>query len=137
VGGSGGNGGTGGNVFLGGLNDVGTDQTGTITTSGQHAHGIVVQTLGSGGGKGGAAHSYDAGTGLTVSLAVGGIGGKGGNGGDIRGAGAATSGSSIGDVTTTGHDAFGMALQSIGGGGGMGGASTAAAFSALSIPEMP
>ncbi|HCN71260.1 MAG TPA: hypothetical protein DIS96_05915, partial [Pusillimonas sp.] len=97
----------------------------------------MAHTIGSGGGKGGAAHSYDGGVGLNVALGVGGDGGHGGHGGDIKGANGASAASSFGDVVTTGHDAIGMLLQSIGGGGGVGGASTADAFSTLSIPEVP
>ncbi|RII82041.1 autotransporter outer membrane beta-barrel domain-containing protein [Neopusillimonas maritima] len=137
IGGRGGIGGDGGTLEFGGLSDSGSDQTSTITTSGQHAHGVVAHTIGSGGGKGGAAHSYDGGVGLNVALGVGGDGGHAGNGGDIKGVSGAPAASSFGDVITTGHDAIGMLLQSIGGGGGVGGASTADAFSTLSIPEVP
>tara|TARA_R110000850_G_scaffold276757_2_gene420015 strand:- start:53217 stop:59606 length:6390 start_codon:yes stop_codon:yes gene_type:complete len=137
IGGRGGVGGDGGTLEFGGLSDSGSDQTSTITTSGQHAHGVVAHTIGSGGGKGGAAHSFDGGVGLNVALGVGGDGGHAGHGGDIKGANGASTASSFGDVVTTGHDAIGMLLQSIGGGGGVGGASTADAFSTLSIPEVP
>ncbi|QIM49835.1 hypothetical protein G9Q38_11975 [Pusillimonas sp. DMV24BSW_D] len=137
IGGRGGIGGNGGALEFGGLKASGSDQTSTIITSGRHAHGVVAHTIGSGGGKGGAAHSYDGGVGLNVALGVGGDGGHAGNGGDIKGVSDTSAASSFGDVITTGHDAIGMLLQSIGGGGGVGGASTADAFSTLSIPEVP
>ncbi|MGE4338698.1 MAG: beta strand repeat-containing protein, partial [Pigmentiphaga sp.] len=137
IGGKGGIGGTGGDVHLGGVSDAGTDSSGSIVTQGQHAHGLLAQTLGGGGGTGGAASSYNANDGVAVSVAVGGAGGGAGDGGNITGAGGAARASSLGDMTTTGHDAHGVLLQSVGGGGGVGGGATAAALALAGLPQVP
>ena len=102
--GAGGNGGNGGS---------GQDSTistyGVVNTTGQHAYGLLAQSIGGSGGTGG------VGEGLIVAL--GGDGGAGGAGGT------ATLGNA-GSVTTNGYGAIGMAGQSIGGGGGAAGSAT-------------
>ena len=97
----GGEGGTGGH---GGAVTVTND--GTISTSGEGAAGLVAMSVGGGGGS---AHTSAASV-----LAVGGKGGKGGNGGEVTV-------SNSGVVTTAGHFADAITVQSIGGGGGKGG----------------
>jgi hypothetical protein len=105
IGGSSGQGGTGGQV------DV--SNSGALVTGGTQADGIHASSVGGGGGS---AHS----TGGLV--AIGGSGGNGGNGGIV----ALLNG---GGVATSGADADGVFIQSIGGGGGAG--SNAISVSAL------
>ncbi|MDR3400662.1 MAG: hypothetical protein P4M06_24215 [Pandoraea sp.] len=107
-GGSGGSGGEGGNLHA--LN------SGVIATTGDQSGGMLVQSIGGGGGYGGDANA----TGVIFSVAMGGRGGPGGSGGHV-------SLEQMGDISTQGADASGIVLQSIGGGGGAGGTSTAAA----------
>jgi hypothetical protein len=123
IGGQGGSGGRGSGVLV--------DNSGSITTTGDSAMGIFAQSIGGGGGKGGGVFtsmgaSYFSlaerwtnptqvtGHSLTLSIAVGGEGGAG-NIGDaviVKNSGA---------ISTSGANAFGIAAQSIGGGGGTGG----------------
>ncbi|HEX2528815.1 MAG TPA: hypothetical protein VHL31_21295, partial [Geminicoccus sp.] len=105
VGGSGGGSGNGGTVDLA--------VNGAITTAGDDAYGVVLQSIGGGGGTGGAGSS---GSTSIVDLTVT-VGGKGGG----SGAGDAVTLTGAPKVTTTGERAFGVVLQSIGGGGGIGG----------------
>lgn len=105
-GGNGGNAGNGGNVSL--------DNSGSISTAGDHSDAVVYQSIGGGGGIGGDAFS----TGVITSMAIGGRGGTGGNG-------ATVSVNNSGKIATSGANARGMTLQSIGGGGGSGGSATA------------
>jgi len=105
-------GGTGkGNV--GGL--VTVTNRGAITTGGSNAHGIEAQSIGGGGGSGGTVSGSAVGK-LAVSLTLGGKGGSGGSGGDVTVTNAAG-----GVIATSGDGSYGIAAQSIGGGGGMGG----------------
>ncbi|WP_188611377.1 beta strand repeat-containing protein, partial [Chelatococcus reniformis] len=105
VGGSGGAGGGGGTVLatLAGSSSV--------STTGNYATGVAMQSIGGGGGNAGNASS----TGLFASVALGGTGGGGGGGG------AATITTSGGGITTAGSKSPGLLVQSIGGGGGTGG----------------
>ena len=100
--GAGGNGGNGGS---------GTDSTistsGAISTTGQHAYGLLAQSIGGSGGTGG--------VGAGLLLALGGDGGAGGGGGTV-------SVTNAGSVRTNGYGSTGMTGQSIGGGGGAAGA---------------
>ena len=108
VGGTGGGGGGGNTVEVG--------NTGAITTGGERAYGIEVQSIGGGGGNAGSATAGTQGTtGSTFSanVAVGGAGGSGGDGGSVTVY-------SSGPITTTGYNAYGILAQSIGGGGGVG-----------------
>ncbi|MXO59299.1 hypothetical protein GRI89_07065 [Altererythrobacter salegens] len=115
VGGHGGAGATGGDVTIKNEADVGNT---TVQTSGEHSYGIHAQSIGGGGGAGGATDSakYTASvlTGLNLTIGVGGVGGTGNVGGDIL----------VRDVTalTSGTNAYGILAQTIGGGGGSGGA---------------
>jgi len=101
IGGSGGGGGDGGTVTV--------TNSGLITTVGDNAQAILVQSVGGGGGNGGSSSG---------SLTVGGSGGTGGNG---HGATLTNNG----NVATQGADANAIMVQSVGGGGGNGGSSTA------------
>ena len=119
IGGSGGSAGaTGGLVAIGGSGSVGGNgdtvtvrNFGTIQTAGSFARGIVVQSIGGGGGDGGN-------TGGLVS--IGGDGSGGGNGAAVTvvNEGVITTGTGPGAT-----DAIGILAQSIGGGGGNGGSS--------------
>ena len=112
VGGTGGTGGNGGTaVFYGNAGGA------SLSTQGYGAHALVVQSIGGGGGLGADGSDKAAGT-LTVGGADGGSGGAAGDGGTL-----------IFDdqnhplvFATQGDDAYGVLLQSIGGGGGLGGA---------------
>lgn len=114
IGGDGGSGGDGGEVrLLGG---------GTVSTAGDGAHAVLLQSIGGGGGVGGIGNSQSA---LlfqnnAISINVGGNGGASGAGQSVTvdlGNGATPAL----DITTTGDRAFGLVAQSIGGGGGIGG----------------
>lgn len=113
VGGKGGIAGGGSDVSL-------KDFTGTITTQGDHADGIVLQSIGGGGGVGGTATASGVKGASQVDMAVGGSGGAAGNGGamtiDLQGDGTTSKGS----IATTGDVAYGLLVQTIGGGGGQG-----------------
>lgn len=113
VGGKGGIAGGGSDVSL-------KDFTGTITTQGDHADGIVLQSIGGGGGVGGTATASGVKGASQVDMAVGGTGGAAGNGGtmtiDLQGDGTTNKGS----IATTGDVAYGLLVQTIGGGGGQG-----------------
>ncbi len=110
LGGAGDAGGSGGNV-------TGT-AGGTITTEGDQSSGLVVQSVGGGGGNGGFNVSGSIGAGGTfgggVSVGLGGAGGNGGNAGSVTG-------TANGFVMTEGDEASGIVVQSLGGGGGNGG----------------
>ena len=108
-GGAAGGGGTSGAVSV--ISD------GSILTSGRMADGIVAQSIGGGGGRGGSAHSVSgAGSeiGADVQVALAGHGGAGSKAG-------AVSVNSFGSVTTLGTNSTGIMAQSVGGGGGAGG----------------
>ena len=104
LGGQAGNGGNGGNAGTATITSAGT-----ITTSGDHAYGVLAQSIAGSGGTGGVE------TGGVVAL-----------GGD--GAGGGTAGEAIvrnsGDITTDGYSAHGIVIQSIGGGGGAAGSAS-------------
>jgi hypothetical protein len=122
------------NMVIGGLGGPGGDgdtasvssQAGSvILTNGAHSEGILVQSIGGGGGMGGAAYSKTDSAGFGSSMSLGGDGGYGGAAGQVLLLDNAPT--NAGRITTTGSDSYGILAQSIGGGGGMGGASTAAA----------
>ncbi|WP_115019973.1 hypothetical protein, partial [Synechococcus sp. UW140] len=128
-GGDGGDGGTGGNVSV--------TVSGSISTVGFQATGLLAQSVGGGGGAGGSTQSLSAtaskgGESYTGSLSVG----MGGSGGDGQAAGAVIvegpDADSLLRISTSGVMALGLNAQSIGGGGGQGGSSMAA-----SITESP
>ena len=118
IGGQAGVGGAGGSVGL-------YTASGTMTTSGDYAYGIVAQSVGGGGGDGGDSFSLSAGS--IPSVAIGGNGGAGGNGGTaIVSSIPRDSDPQIDDlpplaIVTHGDNAHGAVAQSIGGGGGTGG----------------
>lgn len=113
VGGHGGIAGGGGEVIF-------KDFTGTVSTQGIHADGIVLQSIGGGGGVGGTATASGVTGSTNVTVAVGGQGGAAGNASpisiDLQGDGTMNSGA----VSTQGDVAYGLLVQSIGGGGGQG-----------------
>ncbi len=101
VGGQGGASGDGGKISI--------DNDGALATSGDHAFGMHLQSIGGGGGNGAAGSS-----GLWAAGTVGGLGSGGGDGGDI----AVTF---DGSISTSGEGAIGIFAQSVGGGGGTAG----------------
>ena len=117
VGGSGGLGGTGGSA-------TGTSG-GTVWTHGNQSGGLLVQSVGGGGGNGAFNISGSIGgggvVGGAVSVGVGGAGGLGGNGGTVNG-------SALGTVVTEGFQSTGVTVQSLGGGGGSGAFNIAGGF---------
>ncbi|MET0372647.1 MAG: autotransporter outer membrane beta-barrel domain-containing protein [Rhizorhabdus sp.] len=124
---AGGNGGTGG---AGGLANVTTLDGARITTVGEDAAALLVQSIGGGGGIGGSATAITVGSIISEATAIGGIGGSGGTAGDAWVHNAAT-------LTTGGARAYGVQAMSIGGGGGTGGSSFAKTFSLSADPEFP
>ncbi len=113
IGGSGGNGGAGGVVD--------SRYAGSVATSGALATGLLLQSVGGGGGTAGNAVSISGSVlALDVGLAMGGTGGGGGSGGTVGFDGAAA-------ITTQGDNAVGLLAQSVGGGGGAGGHATSLA----------
>ena len=117
VGGFGGDGGAssgwfwsfGGNAESGGSGgdvEVINDQTGNITTFGDHSHALFAQSIGGGGGSGGGKGA--------IIVSIGGAGASGGFGGyvDVE---------NYGRLETSGSGAHGIFAQSVGGGGGDGG----------------
>jgi uncharacterized protein YhjY with autotransporter beta-barrel domain len=106
VGGSGGRGGSGGNVTY--------DGAATVSTLGASAIGVLLQSIGGGGGDGGRAISVGANVIGTLGVALGGTGGVGGAAGTVVG-------NSTGRIATLGDLSHGIMAQSIGGGGGNGG----------------
>ncbi len=121
IGGSGGDGGDGGKVEVN--KDVGASSASTsVTTAGNHASGVVGQSVGGGGGKGGWTVSVSGGLYGDVSLGIGGSGADGGDGNDVTV-------HNKGTVGTSGKFSDGVVAQSTGGGGGLGGFDVTAALS--------
>ncbi|SEA61578.1 hypothetical protein SAMN05660420_02623 [Desulfuromusa kysingii] len=112
VGLTGGEGGEGGDVTL--------RAEGVVTTAGEKAHGLFVQSVGGGGGNGGNANTAGI-TAPAASVSVGGEGGTGGTGGTVF-----LDNSAV--VETTGEKAVALFAQSVGGGGGTGGAAYSGGF---------
>lgn len=115
VGGKGGGGGNGGTVTV--------NYAGLVTTQGDLADAMVVQSIGGGGGVGGTSTAKGAKGNLDLTIAVGGQGGVGSDGGDLTlnmqgQANAASSRANMAQFTTYGNVAYGLLAQSIGGGGG-------------------
>ena len=139
VGGAGGSGGAAGvvnvtndfHIYTGcdaGLSGCGFANSGTGAPDGADSVGILAQSIGGGGGKGGSAvakslslPSDEVPLTLAMDFAVGGSGGTAGDGNSVTVANA-------GEVVTAGDGSYGVLAQSIGGGGGDGGDSTAAAY---------
>ncbi|WP_428928934.1 hypothetical protein [Marinibacterium sp. SX1] len=104
LGGQGGQGGDGGTVTLTSGGDT------TVATTGQYAVGVMVSSIGDGGGKS---------TSPGAAWALGANGGDGGDGGDVT----VDFASGTLAVTTHGDLADGILISSVGGGGGHGGSS--------------
>jgi hypothetical protein len=96
-------------------------QNGDVVTFGTSAMGVFAQSVGGGGGVGGAAQGQNY-----LTVAVGGAGGAGGDGGNVNV-------SVKGSIATSGNYAHGVFAQSVGGGGGLAG-SVEAATLVLSDP---
>ncbi len=109
LGGSGGGAGAGG-IVTGTVSDV-------VVTHGDQSRGVLVQSVGGGGGAG----AFN----ITGGLAAGGVAGGTigvGLGGNAGGGGSAnTVNASALSITTSGKDSGGFIAQSVGGGGGTGG----------------
>ena len=101
---------------------VAVTNTSTITTHGQDAHGIFVQSVGGGGGSGGFSVAGGISSGASVSATIGGAAGGGGRAGDVAL-------NTAGDISTSGEHAYGILAQSVGGGGGDGGFSVSGGIS--------
>ncbi|WP_346908068.1 autotransporter outer membrane beta-barrel domain-containing protein [uncultured Roseibium sp.] len=119
AGGQGSGGGDGGSVEI--------NHSGTITTSGDGAMGVVAQSIGGGGGLVGDVELIFGSDFSTDDVGLGVIdqdsSGDGGDGGDIT--------ISAGSITTTGDQAHGIWAQSIGGGGGASGTGDSSSSSAV------
>ena len=130
IGGQGGSGGDGNGAYMalggqvfpsGGSPSFEADASGgpasTITTYGDYADAIMVQSIGGGGGEGGYGsgntQTFGSGSNLSLSVALGATGGSGGDGGPVTVWLFPDSA-----VTTWGSSAIGVIAQSIGGGGG-------------------
>jgi alpha-tubulin suppressor-like RCC1 family protein len=113
-------GGSGGDGGHGGVLQV--NNQGSITTEGSDAHGLFVQSVGGGGGSGGFSGSLSGSGAFAGAFSMGGSGGKGGNGDAVNVA-------SSGQISTSGDRAYGILVQSVGGGGGDGGFSISASGS--------
>jgi hypothetical protein len=126
----GGFGGSGGSAAA-----VGVNSSGMITTLGNHADGIIAQSIGGGGGNGGlsvaaainACPSCPAPS--TLSASVGGFGGAGGTGSTVNLAHAG------GAVVTAGDYSAGLRAQSIGGGGNGGLSVAVASVVPAAVPQ--
>ena len=118
-GGSGGSGCTGGDVTLNHLNP-----NSSIQTQGYFSPGILAQSIGGGGGNGGASIDSYLGGKFSMAHATGATGGSGNISGNVA---VTDSGRSI---STTGPASAGIVAQSIGGGGGNGNAVISAGLSA-------
>jgi hypothetical protein len=106
MGGSGGEGAEAGEVTV--------TNTGTIVTSGRRSFGIDAQSVGGGGGEGGAIISAGVtrgGSSRNLSMNLGGSGGDGGTGDRV-------SVTNEGRIATTGDESVGIRAQSVGGKGG-------------------
>ncbi|WP_108659963.1 autotransporter outer membrane beta-barrel domain-containing protein [Acuticoccus kandeliae] len=95
----------------GGGGNVTYQGDGSITTHGDVAHAVVLQSVGGGGGIAGQGSSAASGGLETVTLAMGGSLAEGGGG-------AVTLAESTLTLSTAGANAYGILAQSIGGGGG-------------------
>jgi uncharacterized protein YhjY with autotransporter beta-barrel domain len=135
VGGSGGAAGDGGQVQFN-LGDATLGPASSVVeTFGDMADGVLLQSIGGGGGNGGfgsgTTKNYGGAKGLDVEVGVGGTGEAGGTGGGVT----ATIGSD-GIIRTYGENAYGLVAQSIGGGGGTSqGVTVGAGLAGIPLPE--
>ncbi|WP_454917383.1 hypothetical protein [Xanthobacter sediminis] len=119
IGGNGGGGGAGGAVLA---QLTGTDAAPTqIVTTGDNSPGLLLQSIGGGGGNAGNASS----TGLFIAVGIGGTGGVAGDGGTVTVQASST------NIVTSGTKSTGILAQSIGGGGGTGGSAFATSVGAV------
>ncbi len=118
-------GGSGGSSHAAGKISVNND--GVIVTSGAGSYGLVLQSIGGGGGHGADSTAGSNSWGdwgknpslqLEASIGLGGSGGGGGAGGVIDL-------TSTGTISTAGHNSIGLLAHSIGGGGGTAGTGNA------------
>jgi hypothetical protein len=100
--------GSGNGAVSGAVGTVTVDNTGTISTTGQGAYGILAQANGGNGGAGGS-----SGGGL---IGLGGTGGSASDGGGVTV-------TANGTISTQGTSSLGILAQSVGGGGGASGTS--------------
>ncbi|ANN76428.1 autotransporter outer membrane beta-barrel domain-containing protein [Bordetella flabilis] len=112
VDGKGGSGGNGGTVNFYPANGG----TAPITTTGDVADGVMLQSIGGGGGLGGAGATVWSQTTGSLKLTAGGGTSSGGSGGTVN----FNPGQNDNplSITTSGYSAYGIVAQSIGGGGG-------------------
>jgi len=113
---SGGIGGSGGAISMTGAASGSGFSLQRINTTGLGAHGIVMQSIGGGGGIGGAGSSAFG----AISQAAGSIALTVGGGTNSSGNGGTVTINTQARVTTKGASAHGIVAQSIGGGGGIG-----------------
>jgi uncharacterized protein YhjY with autotransporter beta-barrel domain len=137
IGGSAGSSGQGGIVQL-----LDTASNTVVSTRGDYAHGIVLQSIGGGGGIGGTGSST---TPLVFQnqgfdIVVGGSAGSQGDGCAVIVGGATSNGNcqavptGVGTslwIRTEGRGAYGLVAQSIGGGGGIGGAANSSSSASV------
>ncbi|MGE9296040.1 MAG: beta strand repeat-containing protein, partial [Puniceicoccales bacterium] len=91
------------------------DAAGVITTKGQYAHGIVMQSIGGGGGIFGAGQANSTKTGTSVKVQLGGS-----TDANLNDGMADLEMSNLNfDITTSGNQAHGLIIQSISNGGGI------------------
>lgn len=87
---------------------------GSVSTSGETAHGVVLQSIGGGGGVANVGSSRTFSGSISAATPGSSLGGR-----DSAGTGGVVSYDAQVDVTTSGNHAFGLVAQSIGGGGGI------------------
>lgn len=140
IGGAGGSGGQGGTITVNGSGTLGSQSSpANALTTGDHSHGLMLQSIGGGGGTGGHAYSFSPGAVFAGAVAVGGSGSTGGLGGDLNicPSGGSACSALAGSIATNGTDSIGLVLQTIGGGGGYGGGALGDAFALNPDPEIP
>ena len=120
IGATGGSGGDGNSV------EIALGETSQIHTRGAGAHGVQAQSVGGGGGDGGQAISVA----LDPTLVAGSISAALGGSGAAGGSGDAVIVDNDGSIRTDGNWAYGVFLQSVGGGGGNGGGAVSSNVSA-------
>ncbi|MGV2979475.1 hypothetical protein ACERNI_04615 [Camelimonas sp. ID_303_24] len=106
----------------GASSDVTISTSGAISTEGAQSAGILAQSIGGGGGSGGVAVNVTGAGQNAMTYNVGGSGVSGGRGGRVAV-------NNTANISTQGALSWGVAAQSIGGGGGDGGLSLAGALS--------
>ena len=140
LGGFGGDGNRSGNVAV--------NYSGNVAVTGEDSIGMLVQSVAGGGGDGGinvlGNLALGDGEGFAASIGIGGTGGDGANAGDVTfnstGNVSVATSEPIDDDTPefdprrTSHNAVGVLVQSVGGGGGAGGVNVTAALSRAGQP---